>query len=176
MPTLIRIKHRKDYSKGQFVAGPSGRKYHVNPSTAELHLVSRKGSAISDVSGVLPEDVEEFDSFGKIFRRVVVSAPPAPPVPKKKAAPPPPRKKADSESLASEVIGEELPDRSEKSASLADSLPNDNNYLTIREWLDLARSAGIAMSKREKALRPKSALIALIREKATDLPPKVAKD
>lgn len=170
---MDRIKHRKDFAKGTFVAGPSGRRYFVNPDTSELHLVSRKGGNVSDTPGVLAEDAEEFSQFGRMFRRVSVS-PPAPPK-KKKAAPPPPAKKATGEpeeSQASEGGDKESPDRSEKASSLADSLPNDNNSLTIKEWLDMARGMGIALSKREKGTRPKSKLIALIRDKAKDLPPK----
>ena len=180
--TLTRFKHRKDYAKGQFVSGPSGRRYYVDPATTELHLVSRKGGNVSDRPGVTEQDAEEFSQFGKLFRLVTATAV-APPPPPKKAAPPPPPKKveepepeveeASADKLSASEGGEGSPDRSE-SPSLADSLPNDNNYLTIKEWLDLARANGIALSKREKATRPKSDLIDLIREKAVDLPPKIA--
>tara|TARA_Y100000034_G_scaffold123546_1_gene170446 strand:+ start:417 stop:935 length:519 start_codon:yes stop_codon:yes gene_type:complete len=166
MTNLIRFKHRKEFARGEFVAGPSGRKYLVDPNTCELHLVSVKGNVVSDSSGVLPEDAKEFSAFGKMFRRVS-AAPVAPPV--KKAAPPPPPAKPKAQ--ASEVGKEGSPDRPDESASLADSLPNDNNYLTIKEWLDLARNNGIALSKSEKGTRPKAKLIALIREKAGDKPP-----
>ena len=177
---MVQLRHLPAHTRGQRVAGPSGRQYYVHPETGFLHMVDREGVGHSEKPGVLVEDAKEFQQFRTLY--VNVEAPPAERTLTRRE-----RERGGSTQpiqpgtgAASAGAGEpEGPSKGIAPAvsapltfegpSVAALLPADHNALTNAGWLELAARYGVDLNGRERSL-PKLKLAGLIAERAALIP------
>lgn len=159
----IGVKATRPNMRNQRIAGTGNRLYWIHPQTGMLHLVN--GLTVAVESGVHPDCAARFRQFNGY--EVEKRPPPAPPRRSQVAPPPPPPASDESET------GGLPPDSDPSVAGSSDApaepvlLPEDADELTISGWLSLADDLGLELSAEEQATRPKSDLVALIRDKVS---------
>lgn len=166
---LIQVKAIVPHMRGQRIAGADGLIYWINPRTGHLHQVI--GNSTSPEPGVDRASAARFRQFAGY--EVEKRPPPAPartPASSgsEKGGVPPDSVAAASGSLdASPVQAAEEP--AEPEAKVADQLPAEINEWSIKLWIKNARKLGLALTEAEADVRPKAALVDMIRGKAAEL-------